>query len=626
MTCPLCGGELLPAFPDRLDWVCCDVCRSMIRQAEEGGEEVPLKVDPGYLHALMQSALVFYSVSYYFNVPENVPVLDLISRDGLFTRLLRDQGYPAEVAHITEKNLYAGGYEGRKTKKPPVITLVGALNEAVDPGDMLAGAFATKPDLFFLTADCWGTQGEDWFGLSCYRFAPSLDGLSRLAEKEGYRLISNGRFHFFLRNDPVHFSFDLKSCTNGGVVLTSPGELAQVGARCYMLGMYKAQDILKKERGEKKKTLPVIAPKHAQKAVKKRPKILIDGVFFQFAHTGITRVWKELFAQWSGTDFAEHLLILDRGGTLTDFGDIPRLVIEPDNGNDADQQALLQHYCDQEGADLFISTYYSAPLYTPSVMLVHDMIPEVSGRFDLNEPIWQRKRASIDKASHYICVSENTSRDLRTLRSDIKQDQVTVAHNAISTSFNTPSLEDTATFLKEKNLEDGYYLFVGLRGMYKNFTSLVKAFKALPDMKGKTLVILGPTPLEGEFKSALSGTDFRAEWAKDGELPHYYAGATALVYPSLYEGFGLPLLEAMACGCPVVTTDVGILREVGGDAPLYFNPNDPTDLPEKMLAVRDDATRTAMRERGYRRSQEFSWEKTAEIYQDVLLKVGRGER
>ncbi|MGB3192154.1 MAG: class I SAM-dependent methyltransferase, partial [Limnoraphis sp.] len=148
------------------------------------------------------------------------------------------------------------------------------------------------------------------------------------------------------------------------------------------------------------------------KAERKLPTILVDGVFFQMYKTGIARVWRSLLEEWAKNEFSPHIVVLDRVGTAPKIpGIFYRTIPAYDyNQTEADRE-LLQQICDEEGADLFISTYYTTPISTPSVFMAYDMIPEVLGA-DFNEPMWREKHHAIRHASGYISISENTASDL----------------------------------------------------------------------------------------------------------------------------------------------------------------------------------------------------------------------
>src|SRR4028119_392834 len=156
--------------------------------------------------------------------------------------------------------------------------------------------------------------------------------------------------------------------------------------------------------------------------------IAIDGVFFQLYKTGIARVWRSLLQEWAEDSFSKYIVVLDRAGTAPKIPGIKYRTVSPYDYDttDADRE-MLQQICDEEGADLFISTYYTTPLSTPSVFMAYDMIPEVL-QANLNEPMWREKHHGIRHASAYIAISENTAQDLVNFFPNIALGSVSVAH------------------------------------------------------------------------------------------------------------------------------------------------------------------------------------------------------
>jgi glycosyltransferase involved in cell wall biosynthesis len=148
-----------------------------------------------------------------------------------------------------------------------------------------------------------------------------------------------------------------------------------------------------------------------------------------------------------------------------------------------------------------------------------------------------------------------------------------------------------------------------------------RALARLPDLDQVDLLCAGHTTLEPEFQELILGKDVKAFNLSDDELAAAYTGAVALLHPSSYEGFGLPVLEAMACGCPVVTTRNGSLAEVGGDAALFVGDDDVEGMVEAMGEVRRPETRERLVAAGFAQAGRFSWGRTADAIRDVLLRV-----
>lgn len=351
-------------------------------------------------------------------------------------------------------------------------------------------------------------------------------------------------------------------------------------------------------------------------------KILIDGVFFQHANTGIARVWKSLLEAWVNDGFSEYLLVLDRAETAPTIPGIHyRRIPLYDYGNIEGDREYLQQICDEEAADLFVSTYYTAPLTTPSVMLVHDMIPEAMGA-DLTYADWREKHHCIATASAYITVSQNTAKDLLKFFPNIAPERVTVAYNGIGPEFSPASIAQIEQFKSTYGIAKPYFLISGLNTTYKNNQLFFQAFAQLCTRTGFEVVCTGSQTLfNPEWRVYTSGSTVQIFQLTDTELIAAYSGAIALVYPSKYEGFGLPILEAMACGCPVITCPNASIPEVAGDAALYVQDDDVAGMANALCDVQKPQVRQELKARGLQRSQQFSWVRMSEIVRSVLVET-----
>jgi glycosyltransferase involved in cell wall biosynthesis len=280
----------------------------------------------------------------------------------------------------------------------------------------------------------------------------------------------------------------------------------------------------------------------------------------------------------------------------------------------AEDSLLLQRVCDEEGAALFVSTYYSTPVATPSLMVVHDLIPERLG-LDMSAPIWQEKHLAVEHASSYACVSENTRNDLHELEPSSRDKPAHVVPLGVEEVFKPATAEEVDAFRKARGLDRPYFLVVGERlGLegYKNTQLLFRALHDWPELADHELVCVGGKAyVEPELRLAGPKVRTRRFSFSDEELRLAYAGAVALVYPSRYEGFGLPVAEAMACGCPVITTRLASLPEIAGDAALYVDPDDPHALRDALDAVREPDRRETMMAAGESRASAFRWDRAS---------------
>jgi FkbM family methyltransferase len=350
-------------------------------------------------------------------------------------------------------------------------------------------------------------------------------------------------------------------------------------------------------------------------------RIAIDGVFFQLYQTGIARVWRSLLQEWVGTEFGDRLLILDRVGTAPRIPGLNYRDIPPHDYNRlADDRQMLQAVCDEEGIDLFISTYYTTPLTTPSVLLSHDMIPEVL-EWNLAEPMWQEKDNAIRYASAHLAVSHNTARDLHHFYPNIPLESIVIAHNGIGSEFTPVNPFEVRQWRDRYGIDKPYFLLVGSNGSYKNPELFFQAFSQLATKSAFDVVCTGMQQLSPQIRDLTAGSAVHCLRLTDRELAAAYSGAIALVYPSRYEGFGMPVAEAMACNCPTIVCPTSSLPEVAGDAAIYVEPDDISSMVAALCRVQNNLERQEMCAKGYTRSRQFSWENMANIICETLSNV-----
>jgi glycosyltransferase involved in cell wall biosynthesis len=358
--------------------------------------------------------------------------------------------------------------------------------------------------------------------------------------------------------------------------------------------------------------------------------IVVDGVFFQhFLESGIARVWRSYLHEWVKSGFAERVVFLDRGGAGPRLPGLPTRSVPPWRRDLTARDSLrLQRICDEEGAALFVSTYYTTPIETPSLMLVYDLIPERLG-LDMSDPVWEEKRLAIEHASAYACISESTRRDLFALEAAASGKPTDVVPLGVGEQFKVPPINDVAAFRAKNGLVRPYFVVVGDRhgvGGYKNVSLVFRALRDWVEADAHELICVGGAAhVERDLKAIAPRLRVRRFALSDEDLRLCYAGAVALLFPSRYEGFGLPVAEAMACGCPVITTAVASVPDVAGDAAIYIDPDDPRSLQEALDLVREPHRREALVAAGVSRAAGLTWGYAASAFASTLVAAAAAE-
>ncbi len=274
----------------------------------------------------------------------------------------------------------------------------------------------------------------------------------------------------------------------------------------------------------------------------------------------------------------------------------------------------------------FMIMPYAAP--RPFVVTFHDVIPIQVPRY---LSLWHRMvyRTSITlalrSAAAVICVSDATRSDLHSVF-DIKAADISVIHEGVSADFCPASNNKIVNVRAKYELREPYLLYVGSNKPHKNLPLLVDAYARLKDPP--LLVLAGaedPRYPQTRRRVEMLQRKDRVRFVgtvEEADLPALYSGALAFIFPSTHEGFGLPPLEAMACGTPVACADIPSLREVAGDAALFFNPMRQIEVHGALERLRtDEELRMDLRCRGFRRAAEFSWNAAARQTLEVYRKV-----
>ena len=357
-------------------------------------------------------------------------------------------------------------------------------------------------------------------------------------------------------------------------------------------------------------------------------RLLFDGqVFVHQATGGISRYFANLIAGLAEYPNVSAYAVAPLHRNLHLAHVPPRLVIgrQISEGRWADQltwcatRALSPLFGAILSPDVVHETYFAPKPYITRarrrLTTMHDMIHEL---YLKGTPTTEHKRASIARCDHVICVSKNTKRDLCELF-NFPPERVSVVHLGYH-DFSAHRVREAPTLLKRP----AYFLYVGQRDGHKNFARFMRAFANSTELrKNFRIVYFGGSPLAQTERMLATelGLDEHHLVHLEGNddfLNTAYRNAIALVYPSLYEGFGLPPLEAMSASCPVLSTNTSSLPEVVGDAGLMFDPTDVEAISDAMERV---ATSTALRrdliQRGHERRKLFSWQRCVKETLDV---------
>ena len=279
--------------------------------------------------------------------------------------------------------------------------------------------------------------------------------------------------------------------------------------------------------------------------------------------------------------------------------------------------------------DLFHPTYYDDYFLekienVPFVITVHDMIHELFSEYFTDNSVVLRKARLVEAAQRVIAISESTKADLVRI-TGVDAGKVEVVPLASSIEF-------VKTENRSLTKPTKYLLYIGHRDGYKNFSRFFRAIAPLMRAdKELSLVCIGGKITGGQFpaveRRVFHGASLEdqvfVKSVDDAFLGEWYADALCFVFPSLYEGFGLPLLEAFSCGCPVAASNTSSFLEVGGDAAAYFDPHSEEDIRETIAElVRSRQQRENLVQRGREQAKRFSWintaRKTIQVYDRVL--------
>lgn len=365
-------------------------------------------------------------------------------------------------------------------------------------------------------------------------------------------------------------------------------------------------------------------------------KVAINGAYIQDQASGLGIVTDNLISNLVNRDQALDFHIYSYAKSLKDrypHNVIPiKNTISPDRGFSGHIKRLLWYqtslnwHLRKSNTDLFFSPASEGMLFpaVPQIVTVHDLIPL---KYPEVSPKWKYYYLSIlpiilKRSQKIIAISEHTKKDLiETYKLD--PELIKVVYNGFDSNIFFP--QQNSEISRKYNL-DKYLLYVGDMRFYKNLERCITAFNnlSLSEYKfvitGKKDYFFYPQIQDKVNQLPIKDQIIFLDYVPTKDLPYLYSMAQCLVFASLYEGFGLPVLEAMACGCPVITSNTTSLPEVGGDSVLYVDPLNINNIAEGMSQILTNKNlRQNLSDRGKARARLFSWEKMAEGIRSVIV-------
>ena len=350
-----------------------------------------------------------------------------------------------------------------------------------------------------------------------------------------------------------------------------------------------------------------------------------EQIFAIQRHGGISRVFAELAREFETNP--DHDVQLQPVNApivneyiLREHATAERLVVRPGRHWSTTIARSMARRRHTGPADIVHSTFYLPRMLkdypqAKRVVTIHDMIPEIFPKSRRRLDFLTSKHEYVRTADHVVCISESTKRDLLRIYPDVTA-PITVIHHGVGAGFG-PDAPPLPSF------PVNYVIHVGMRQDYKDGATLFRAFAQIASSyRDLQLVLVGGGAITAQEKQLLTelGIETRVTQTtlREPDLPGAYAHARMCVFPSRYEGFGLPALEAMASGTPVVLCDSSSLPEIGGDSAWYFEPGDDAVLAKHMAMILDDQQAAQTRaQQGLDRAATFTWTNSAAKLADV---------
>lgn len=360
-------------------------------------------------------------------------------------------------------------------------------------------------------------------------------------------------------------------------------------------------------------------------------KIVIDARMYQ--ESGVGRYIRNLITNLENLDKKNEyfILLLKDDFENLNFGKNFQKVLANFRWYSISEQIKLPKILKELSPDLVHFPHFNVPIFYDGkfVVTIHDLIHQhfQMRRASTLDPVTYRLKQlgykavfknAVDNAEK-ILVPSNYVKDLLIKKWGIEGDKIMVTYEAVDDKL----LTIANSLSQNEVVKPPYIFYVGNAHPHKNVEGLIKAFLQLKEKYPQMSLVLSGH--DHHFWQRVKKENMHPDiiytgYVTDEELVAFYKNASCFVMPSFEEGFGIPLLEAMACGCPVVSSDAASLPEVGGDACIYFNPRDLDDMADKISQVlNNEKLRKDLIEKGQKRYKQFSWEKLAKQTLEVYL-------
>lgn len=358
-------------------------------------------------------------------------------------------------------------------------------------------------------------------------------------------------------------------------------------------------------------------------------KIVINALAYKQNSSGIGVMIRELFEPYTQNTHRFCQVLLPNDGPPFNGGNETETIRIPYKHEQGMKRIFFQtfqmgrQYCKDT---VLLTTDSKVPFFLPKsctlIPLITDLavfrMPEA---YQASRVLWWRFQYQYLKrhAAHYFAISEYTKRDIQDIL-HVPEERITVLYDACSQAMR-PVMDETElqSLRKRYRLSEQFILFVGNSNPRKNLRRLMEAFDCVKDRTDlpHQLIIAGEQGWKFSRDHALAGLKHAEDirfigFVPDEEMPALYSAAEVFAFPTLYEGFGIPVLEAQACGTPVLTSNCTALPEVGGDAAIYADPCDVDDIAEKMeQLIINPVLRVELQKKGFENVKRFSWEVSA---------------